>query len=380
MHTRPDRIRVLIVVNKTLGGGDYRLEYARRSQIASVTFAMPGHPAGIDPARIVAIPFGEGLSLADVKGVWRLYRHLRDRNAEYDIVHFFSTKLQLIGPVLAHHFGLTSVVTVTGLGRAFNRSGMVHAGFRRVYLRMLRVAQEQSAQILFQNGGDRAVLESRLPTIGTKAVLVGSAVVAPVVATKDFATGPLRILVVGRLMRDKGIDRVLQVAEALHHEDVTFTIAGPSSHGERRLHQEVVRAAKQGSVTYVGESSAEELQRLYRDHHVLLFLSVGEGMARVMLEGAHAMLCPVASDIAANRDLIDGPQSGFLVKADATVDDVVPILRHLRDNRKQVASAAASFQRTVLDRFGIDRYVTAVDGVLAAHTKRPTELPVREVG
>jgi len=283
-------MRILNVVNKRLPEGDYRLVFSKTSEFAQVTYGLPGQPESVRDADYVFMNFREGLGFKDVIAFVSLFLHLRKNRKRYDLVHFFSTKLQLFGPLCARLAGVRSITTITGFGRTFNRESLACRGLRRPYLWLLKSSARTSVVTLFQNIGDMQWLAKRLPDIAPKLAWVGSGVDCEVVRKKCFAEGPLKVLFVARLMQDKGVQTFLHAAESLSKKNVEFTVVGPRSQGEDALYQDVLHAEQQGLITYRGELNTAALALAYQQHHVFVLPTRGEGMPRVLLEAGHALL------------------------------------------------------------------------------------------
>lgn len=351
-----DAITIVTVVNFPLPATDYRASCGRLSPDIRMIYALPLKPDGVDDADFVEVRLGEGFRLQELWALFGLGRWLRRHRNEIDVVHFFSTKLILLGPLLARMAGLDSLVTVTGYGRLFNEDGPAHAVLRSVYVAVLGVSFRLARAALFQNHGDMRWAIARVSGAAGKAVYVGSAVDAPVVVRgSDFHQGmPVVVLLVSRLLPSKGIEDFLWVARQLHHRGISFSLVGPASTDYPDLARRVIQAHREGVLTYKSYEPSVKLARWYREADIFLFPSYGEGMARVMLEAGFAGLQPVAYDINANHDLIvEG--SGTLV-AVGDRDALTCAVEQIARDRTSLAAAAHRYQERVVAAFGIESY------------------------
>ena len=356
-------IRILQVANKRLPESDYRLGYRLTTSVAQVTYGLPGRPACLRADEYVSLDFGEGLRLRDLSGFWALFRYLVRNRREYDFVHFFSTKLQLLGPFCAALAGVPCLTTFTGFGRVFNRCGVAYRLLRLPYLVLARGSISLSRAAFFQNHGDMQWLSERFPSLTQKMFWIGSAVKASPVRNKEFARGPLRVLLAGRLMPDKGIPLFLECAARLKNDNFLFLLAGPASDGQQRLLSEVARADRNRTIEYLKELSPEDLAAEYGRCHVLIHPSRGEGMPRVMLEAGHHLICPIASDIPAHRDLIAGGR-GFLLDSDQEVESMIRHLQVVQADRAECERNARAYQKHILKHYTIQAYAHRMDTFL----------------
>ena len=356
-------MRILLVANKALPEQDYRIAYRQLSQVAQISFGLPGRPQSLASDVCTRFDFGEGLRLHDLHAFGKLLGHLRRHRQEYDAVHFFSTKLQLLGPVCAALAGIPSLITITGFGRVFNRHGSWYVCLRWPYLLLAILAIYLSRAVLFQNRGDMEWLSGRFPWFQSKMFWVGSGVSATIVTRKDFHAGPLRVLLAARLMPDKGIDVFLEAAARLQGGPFQFYLAGPVSDGQQELGIQVQRAHERGQLHYLGELSSAQLAAEYGRSHVFVHPSRGEGMPRVMLEAGHYRLCPVASDIPAHRDLVK-TGSGLLLDSAREVDSLVELLEYLQSQRAECEGMAKRYQQQIVKDYSSSAYAERMDTLL----------------
>jgi glycosyltransferase involved in cell wall biosynthesis len=358
-------MRLLIAVNKRLPESDYRIAFARLSRVVDeVRYALPGRPQGVPEARFLTMGMGEGVALADVAHFVRLYRTLRGLRRELDLVHFYSTKLLLLGPLVARLAGVESIITVTGFGRVFGSKALRHRCLRPLYLALLRLAAWLTRAVLFQSHGDQEFFVRRVPWAAERCHYVGSGMSTPIFSTKDYGERPLVVALVARLAESKGIDDFLSLAEELRGGAFAFRLIGPPSVGQNALVKRVEAAARQGVIAYTGELSTSETEGELRRAHVFFFPSRVEGVARVMLEAGLCGACPIAYDIAANRDLV-APGRGFLVPL-GDVARARAALEELERDRRRLADHAAAYRAFVAEHFSAAAFARRLDRVLEA--------------
>jgi glycosyltransferase involved in cell wall biosynthesis len=356
-------MRLLVIVNKVLPPSDYRLAHARLSRVCNdMVFGLPDAPVDLEPGHYVRMGFAESISVADAGHFVSLFRYLRRERKHLSAVHFYSTKLTLLGPLIARLAGVPSLVTVAGFGRVFNSNAPRYRVLRPLYLLLARLATALARAVLFQNRGDLRFFIERLPSTKTKCRYVGSGVDANLFTQRTFRAPRLRVVMVGRLLPTKGIDDFLAIARALPKDSFELVLIGPASRGQEELHARVVEAAARGTIRYEGELPAADTERELTRADVLLFTSHGEGMSRVMLEAGFAGACPVGYTIAANQDLV-APGRGFLVpRGDITA--AVSILRRLGDDRALLTKNALAYQAFVQTQFSSEAFAARLDVIL----------------
>ena len=180
---------------------------------------------------------------------------------------------------------------------------------------------------------------------------------------------PIRLLSVGRLSAEKGLDLLLRaVAELLReHPQMELIIAGtgPEEAALRRLGTELGLTDK---VSYAGYVS--DMPALYAGADLVVQSSLTEGLPNVMLETAYLGVPVVATDVGGTREVIEHGVSGWLVPAGSVAALVDGIGRYL-DNPAGFIAMAGRGRRHIEEHFSIDartRKQTQLYEGLAGHT------------
>jgi glycosyltransferase involved in cell wall biosynthesis len=169
------------------------------------------------------------------------------------------------------------------------------------------------------------------------------------------ASGPLRLLYVGRLALEKGVDTLLDacVIAASRNVDFTLDVVG---HGPRAAELTSRAAALGGRVRFIGQRRRSELGSLYVGADVLCTASVSESLPGVVLEALACGTPVIASDIGPHRFLVKHAENGFLVETSSAVAmaDAIETLGHDRALLHQLSDAAVSsverFEWTAIGR------------------------------
>lgn len=128
--------------------------------------------------------------------------------------------------------------------------------------------------------------------------------------------GPVELLFVGRLVRQKGVDVLLEALALLPAgAEFRLTLVGD---GDARpaLEAQAQRLGLRERVEFAGWRDRAALPETYRAADVFVFASRDEGMPNVLLEAMASGLPAVATRIAGNEELVEDGASGRLVPAD----------------------------------------------------------------
>jgi len=129
---------------------------------------------------------------------------------------------------------------------------------------------------------------------------------------------PPRMLTVGRVVYQKGLDLALQALADLKSLSWEWCIAGDGPQMEF-LKNLAFELELEDRVHFVGWQSKEQLLRLYQQANLFIFPSRHEGMPNAVLEAMACGLPVIATEIAGNEELVENGKTGLLVPAESVV-------------------------------------------------------------
>lgn len=311
---------------------------------------------------VIALPWRRrgalGGDLRALASLVRLYRRERP-----DIVHHVALKPILFGSIAARIAGVRNVVNaVAGLGYAFTGE----AGRRRTVGRALRAAlrvamSPRTSWAIMQNDDDaRLLVEARVLSPQQIVMIRGSGVDLDAFPFAPPAPGTPVVMLVSRLLRDKGIGEFVEAAESLRKKNVAarFVVVGdadpdnPSAVGP----EQVSKWSGEGTVEWWGRRSnvAEALAA----SHVVCLPSYREGLPKVLLEAAATGRPIVSTDVPGCRDVVRHGVNGLLVPARDAPALAAAIERLVADPAMRLSMGREG--RALVEReFALDRVVGA---------------------
>lgn len=233
------------------------------------------------------------------------------RTEEYDIVHTNSTEAGIIGRFAAAIAGVPNVVhTVHGIPFADDRN----AALNRFVLGCERLAAKHTDRIV--TNADVMAEEYIERGIGTRdqytTIYSGIDIEKFRTATSatDLPGESPRVVMIGRLAEGKGHGILLDAAESLRDEDVTFCLVGDGPLYET-LSAEIESRGLADSVFLLGYR--DDVPAVLAASDVLALPSYREGTPRVIAEAMASGLPVVATDIAGIPEQVVDGESGYLI-------------------------------------------------------------------
>jgi glycosyltransferase involved in cell wall biosynthesis len=189
--------------------------------------------------------------------------------------------------------------------------------------------------------------------------------------------GPIRLLFVGRLVSQKGLDVLFRALSLLkeqagkNHVDWTLTIAG-----EGPLKNELARASEglrlSDRITFRGWLERGHLPAVYKNADVFVLPSRDEGMPNAMLEAMAAGLPVIGSRVAGIDEVVIDGETGLLVPPD-DADALAAALRIVIEDRDKTFALGQAARKRVEAHYSWDMAADAYLSLLCDAAELPTQ-------
>jgi len=290
-------------------------------------------------------------------GLWRCFRRSR-----FDFVQTHTPKASFLGLPAARLSGTRAIYTIHGAlyFKDNNRRGNLLGWlFEKWCCAWAHV-------VLVQSREDQEVLPRAHICPSAKIRYVGNGVVLDRFVHSPSSTPPVprstrpTVLMVSRLVREKGCADFLALARALHGR-ADFVHVGPVEPDQRDAVSAQEIAAASGDVSFVG--AVDDVRPYLDSADIVVLPSYREGIPRVAMEAAAAGRPVVAYDVRGVREVVD-PASGLLVPRGDTAALTGVVEKLLEDPHRRTTVGLAC-QARVLERFSEDNVITRLREVYA---------------
>lgn len=271
---------------------------------------------------------------ADLRTLLTLKRAFRRSGAEAVLV--YSTKAVVYGSIAARLAGVPKrVAMITGAGSALvGGASWRRRGISMILRLMYAVALRQTQVVFFQNPDDARLFRSlRLVSRHQRTVRInGSGVDLVRFAPEPMARGPITFILIGRLIRDKGVMEYIEASRYLRsaHPDARVQLLGDLDTNPSAITGPELEDWRQsGVVEYLG--STDDVRPFIAQAHVCVLPSYGEGMPRSVLEAMAMSRAIITTDVPGCRETVEDGRNGYLVPARdsrALADAMIRMLVH----------------------------------------------------
>jgi glycosyltransferase involved in cell wall biosynthesis len=244
----------------------------------------------------------------------RLFRRVKP-----DLVHHIALKPILIGGFAARIAGVPAIVNApVGLGFVFSSEKLLAKILRPVVGLLLRLTlSPRNARVIFENPDDLEELAWRGMIRRDAAIIIrGAGVNINEFAPAPEPLQPVRVILIARMIREKGIGDFVEAARILRDRKVSaqFLLAGaPDPGNPDTVNEAELRGWEaEGLVYWLGPR--KDVAALLRGAHIACQPSTyREGLPKSALEAMAAGKPLVATDIPGCREAVVHEETGFLV-------------------------------------------------------------------
>lgn len=277
--------------------------------------------------------------LTELNYIYSLYRALK--NIRLDVIEFITIKPVIYGAILSRFLREPEIYTyISGLGFMFGDNNKFAIGkwlIRKIiYPLSLR---NKRINIIVENNEDLSIISNIAKrNKGNIKVINGVGVDLIKYSFKKSDLNIIRVVMVSRLLKDKGIFEFVNIAESISadHCNVQFLLVGDRDPNNPMslTNNEVNEILKNSCVNYLGQRSDVEI--ILSNSDIFLFPSYREGFPKVLMEAASCGLPSIAFNVAGCRDAIVNNETGYLIpfKDEALLHDK---MEYLVKNKQEIS-------------------------------------------
>ena len=360
--------RLLYVANAAYYFISHRLPLAEAAQRNGweVHVAVPTSERNIELTRrglrVHPIPLSRWganplIELRSVLALYHLYHKLQP-----SLVHHVAVKPVLYGGIAARAVGVPGVVhAVPGLGQMFASDGVRSVVLRRVVLFLYRVAlRHPNQRVIFQNAEDRGrLVEGGYVWPSHTRLIRGAGVDVARFAPRALPTGSPVVILASRLLWHKGVEdlvRAASILEANRVEAKVVLVGRPEPGNPASIPAATLDEwTRTGRVEWWGFRT--DMPSVFAHAHIVCLPSFyGEGIPKVLIEGAACGRALVASDIAGCREIVRDGENGILVSP-RRPRELARALASLLEDGALLARFGAAGRRIAVEEFALDRVI-----------------------
>ncbi|HQT38304.1 MAG TPA: glycosyltransferase family 4 protein [Acidocella sp.] len=297
--------------------------------------------AGIE---VISVPFNRKRlnPFAEFWFAWnisRIYKRLHP-----DLVHHVALKPIIVGGVAARLAGVKAVLNApVGLGFVYSSDKLLAKLLRPMVSFALKLTlSPPNSRVVFENPDDLAALEAAgMIRPGTAVLIRGAGVDISDFAPAPEPPPPVRIILIARMIREKGIPVFIEAARILRGQAEFVLVGAPDPGNPNSATEAELRGWQaEGLVTWLGPR--RDIPALLASAHIACQPSTyREGLPKSALEAAASGKPLVTTDVPGCREAVVDGVTGFIVPPRDAVA-LAAALKKLIDNPEMRAKMGAA--------------------------------------
>ncbi len=298
--------------------------------------------------------------LKDIK-LFRYYFSLI-KKMKPDVVLTYTIKPNVYGGFACRLLRTPYIPNITGLGTSIENGGIMSILTTRLY----KIGIKGASCIFFQNEANEKTFRKKNLVIGITKVIPGSGVnliVHNYEPYPDDVEG-IRFLFVGRIMKDKGIDELLEAFIRLQNESpqISLDIVGFC---EESYEEKLKNAALHHAIVFHGPQS--DVHSFYKRAHCTVLPSYHEGKSNVMLESSATGRPVITTRVPGCQETFEESITGFgceVKDVNSLYEAMSNFVKLPNDKRAEMGKAARKKMEIEYDRqIVINAYMEEIQNV-----------------
>ncbi|WP_080761662.1 glycosyltransferase family 4 protein [Aeromonas hydrophila] len=245
------------------------------------------------------------------------------RNIAPDVIHSFTVKPIIYTGLVIKSLKIKKVSivcnSITGLGSAYlskKISGRIIWSLLKLLYKIALSSSNSSA--VFENEDDRLLFVSQGMVDANKVYLVnGAGIDTKVFLPSNIKSERATIVLVARLLKDKGIAEYIEAGKILYERkvDVCLQLVGDIDAGNisSMSVQDIQNAHNAGYIQWLGPRT--DIAKIYSHAHIACLPSYREGLPKSLIEAASCGLPIITTNVPGCRQMVINGENGLLVEA-----------------------------------------------------------------
>jgi glycosyltransferase involved in cell wall biosynthesis len=280
-----------------------------------------------------------------------------------NVVLTYTIKPNVYGGLVSSIFGVPYIANITGLGTAVENKGLL----QKVTFYLYRIGLKNSSCVFFQNEENRNIFIKENIVRSKYRLITGSGVNLTEYKFEQYPESEenINFLFIGRVMKAKGINELLNVAKRVKQEfpNVQFNLVGSKEEDYTNILKEY---EENNIIVYYGRQN--NVRIFIKNCHAIINPSHHEGMSNVLLESASIGRPVLASKIPGCKETFDEGISGlgFKVKdEDSLYKAIVQFIKLPLEQKMHMGLAGRKKMEKEFDRnLIINAYMEEISRVI----------------
>ncbi|PMM40239.1 glycosyltransferase family 4 protein [Vibrio splendidus] len=270
------------------------------------------------------------------------------------LIHCITVKPNVYGGILNRTlFRKPIVFGITGLGAIYSSKSVRFTLLKFLVTSFYKFISIRCSRIIFENGDDYQLFsELGILKYNNGIVIKGAGIDLDHFSPSTPIYGR-KVLFAARLLRDKGLDVLIEAKTILKERGVDFelNVAGIIDNDVSSAIPlyEIKRWERKGLINWLG--NVNDMPRLIKDNDIVCLPTVyGEGVPRILIEAASCQRAIIATDVPGCREIVSHGVNGLLSNPGDAIS-LADSLQELLESPKLARIFGVNGRKKVEDEF-----------------------------
>ncbi|OGI06552.1 MAG: hypothetical protein A2Y40_07600 [Candidatus Margulisbacteria bacterium GWF2_35_9] len=284
-------------------------------------------------------------SILALKNIWQLMQIIRRHQIK--IVHANLGGAAIAGALIKYFSGIkTLVYTQHFINPASTQGGFIKKIISKIVFKLTFVHYDSVIAI---SSEVRNSILKRRETSANKVILVYSGIKG--IQGKKNITDLMDILIVSRLEKEKGIDKLLPVLWTLYQDGYDFSVTIVGDGGQEKILKEMsFHLGMQSKINFIGK--VNDVSPYYLNSGIFVNPTFFEGFGLAIVEAMSAQLPVIAFNKGGPVDIIDHNKTGYLAES---YEEFGTYLKQLLKNPELATKMGVAGYERFKDLFVVDK-------------------------
>lgn len=266
--------------------------------------------------------------------IWQLRSILK--KIKPDIVHNIALKPVVLGSLATQLAGVRNIVNApVGMGYVFTSQENKARILRPIVNALIRYSLSRgNRRVIIENHDDlNNLVTGGFAKFDLIALIKGAGVDTKKFDYRPEPDGQVRVIMVSRLLRDKGVQEFIDAAQLVRALDntVRFVLVGDVDDGNPTSLSvnEIADLRNSSNVTWLGERT--DIAELLAESHIACLPSYREGLPKSLIEAASVGRPIVTTDVPGCREVVTHMVNGLLTKPRNSNELAAAIIKLVND-------------------------------------------------
>lgn len=280
-----------------------------------------------------------------------------------NVVLTYTIKPNVYGGLACRITKTPYITNITGLGTSVENKGII----QKITLMLNKIGLKKAACLFFQNETNLKFFHNQNIVKSKTRLIPGSGVNLDQHPLEEYPVvndGKHRFLFIGRMMKSKGIEELLQAAKIVKAEypNTQFDLIGPC---EEDYNSHITELDRLGLIHYHGQQN--DVHSFIKKSHATILPSHHEGTANVLLESASSGRPVLASRVPGCKETFDENISGigFEVRnVNSLVEAIIKFINLPYEQKRAMGIAGRKKMENEFDRrIVINAYMNEINNL-----------------